>query len=60
MDEEKLEVYFWEYCRKCKHRKKDEWEEPCCDCIEEPVNINSPFPLYRFASICNISPPNTV
>lgn len=40
------EVYFNEYCDKCKHSKKKEEEDPCYDCLHEPVNIDSHKPLY--------------
>lgn len=33
------EVYFDQYCKTCKHFKLSETEEPCCDCLEQPVNM---------------------
>lgn len=39
------EVYFDKYCKTCKHEKKDEYEEPCDDCLEEPVNLYSHKPV---------------
>lgn len=32
------EVYFDPYCSKCKHLKKTEQEEPCDECLNNPVN----------------------
>ena len=40
------EVYFHKYCKLCKHFKKYEDEEPCCDCLDEPVNTHSHKPVY--------------
>lgn len=34
------------YCPKCKHRIKDEHEEPCDSCLAEPVNDNSEKPIH--------------
>lgn len=39
-------VDFYKYCEICKHRTKDEIEEPCRDCLNEPVNKNSEKPVY--------------
>lgn len=46
MINEEKEVYFHEYCKLCQHFKKTEEEEPCCDCLNEPVNTNSHKPVY--------------
>lgn len=40
------EVCFYPYCETCEHLKKDESEEPCCDCLEIPVRPNSHRPEY--------------
>lgn len=32
------EVYFDPYCEKCKYMKKAEQEEPCDECLNNPVN----------------------
>lgn len=37
-DESYKEVYYWEYCKTCKHEKKAETEKPCCHCLDNPVN----------------------
>ena len=39
-------VYFYEYCKLCKHSKLSEDEEPCCECLLEPVNLNSHKPVH--------------
>lgn len=39
------EVYF-EYCKSCQHEDKEEWEDPCFDCLDEPTNLNSHKPVY--------------
>lgn len=40
------EVYFNEYCKICKYSKNSETEDPCYDCLHEPVNIDSHKPVY--------------
>lgn len=38
MSEEHMkEVYFHEYCATCKHRLKKNSEEPCNECLDNPV-----------------------
>lgn len=39
------EVYFNEYCPKCKHRKVKNHEEPCDECLSEPLNWNTHRPV---------------
>lgn len=39
------EVYFKDYCDKCKHKELKEDEDPCYDCLAEPVNVNSHKPI---------------
>lgn len=39
-------VAFDIWCPKCKHREKKEEQEPCCDCLDEPMNIDSHKPVY--------------
>ena len=38
------EVFFDEYCETCKYRSKQEYEEPCATCLDNPVNLNSHKP----------------
>ena len=46
MDNDYKEVYFHEWCVKCKHSNAEEDEDPCYDCLDEPVNLHSHKPLY--------------
>lgn len=45
MEESYKEVYFHEFCKTCKHEKKAETEDPCYDCLMEPVNLYSHKPV---------------
>lgn len=38
-------VDFAQWCPKCRHRDLNENQEPCCDCLEEPVNTESRKPV---------------
>ena len=44
-NDERKEVYFDKYCHMCVACDKKEDEEPCCDCLEEPVNLYSHKPV---------------
>ena len=37
-------VEFDEWCKKCKHYEKPESEDPCWDCLCDPVNSASHKP----------------
>ena len=37
-------VHFHEFCKKCKYRDLPETEDPCFDCLENPVNTYSHTP----------------
>lgn len=37
-------VEFGEYCKNCKHWEKIEAEDPCFECLENPVNLDSRKP----------------
>lgn len=39
------EVYFNEYCKTCEFKKNKETEEPCCECLSEPINLDSHKPV---------------
>lgn len=39
------EVNFQEWCPKCEHFKRAEHEDPCHDCLNEPVNDDSRKPV---------------
>ena len=42
---DKKEVYFDAYCKKCKYSKTEEFKDPCNDCLDNPYNINSHKPV---------------
>ena len=44
MDDYK-EVYFDKYCKTCKHTKKTDIEEPCDECLDNPINLYSHKPV---------------
>lgn len=44
-DEELREVDFEAYCKTCKYEKRPEEQNPCCDCLEEPLNLFSQKPV---------------
>lgn len=46
MDENLKEIYFDEYCPKCKYSELSESEDPCWDCLENPYRENSHKPEY--------------
>lgn len=39
------EVNFQEWCPKCEHYKIEEREDPCHDCLNQPVNDDSRKPV---------------
>lgn len=39
------EVYYNEYCRRCKYEKTAEYDEPCHECLEKPYNWGSHKPV---------------
>lgn len=39
------EVYFGDYCKTCKHEKVSEQDDPCYDCLNNPVNEDSHKPI---------------
>lgn len=45
MDDSYKEVYFGEYCKTCMHCDKAETDDPCDDCLSEPVNVYSHKPV---------------
>ena len=45
MEESYKEVHFDQYCKKCKHKKLDEGEEPCNECLSNPYNEYSHKPV---------------
>ena len=48
------EIWYDEYCRKCKHTKLEEDDEPCCDCLSSNIGFWTPlFFLGRLRLIRN-------
>lgn len=45
MENEYKEVYFYEYCVKCKHKGLKEEDTPCDECLNEPVRQHSHKPV---------------
>ena len=45
MEDTYKEVYFNEYCKTCKHEKLSEQDDPCFECLNEPVNLYSHKPI---------------
>lgn len=45
MDDEFKEVYFHEYCKSCKHKELPDHEDPCNECLDNPVNVHSHKPV---------------
>ena len=39
------EVYFHEYCNTCKFADTPEYEDPCNECLEHPMNLYSSKPV---------------
>lgn len=39
------EVYFHEYCEKCKHKDVNDVDEPCNECLDTPINLYSHKPV---------------
>lgn len=40
------EVFFDVYCPTCKYKDRPESANPCWDCLDEPVNVDSHKPKY--------------
>lgn len=45
MNEDYKEVYFDQYCKTCKHCKKENTDEPCNECLDNPINLYSHKPV---------------
>ena len=43
---EMKEVRFDTWCRRCVHWDKAESQDPCYDCLDNPVNAYSKKPVY--------------
>lgn len=40
------EVYYHRYCRQCEYRNASEADDPCDECLAQPVNEDSHKPVY--------------
>ena len=45
MEESYKEVYFDQYCKNCKHETLKETDNPCDECLNNPVNLYSHKPV---------------
>lgn len=45
MSEGYKEVYFCQYCSKCKHKDVVHTDEPCNECLHESYNVYSHKPV---------------
>lgn len=45
MEDIEKEVYFDQYCKTCKYAKTKEEDDPCDECLANPVNVNSHKPV---------------
>lgn len=45
MNEGYKEVYYDQYCKSCKHCEKKDNEEPCDECLDNPINSYSHKPI---------------
>lgn len=39
------EIDFYKYCKTCKNRKTKEHEDPCHECLNNPMGVNSTKPI---------------
>lgn len=44
-DNEYKEVYFYKYCKDCKYDKLLNTDDPCNECLDEPINQYSHKPV---------------
>ena len=44
MEPQYKEVYFNQYCKICTHKDTPESEDPCHECLNNPVNLYSHRP----------------
>lgn len=45
MDENLKEVYFHQYCKLCNFSDLKEEEDPCRECLQNPMNVYSHKPV---------------
>lgn len=39
------EVHFHEYCKSCRYKRIEHTEDPCDECLSEPINLNTHRPV---------------
>ena len=39
------EVYYHQYCKQCKHKDVKDTDDPCNECLDEPINQYSHKPV---------------
>lgn len=44
-DSNLFEVYFYKYCKRCKYKNLREEEDPCNECLSNPLNVESHKPI---------------
>lgn len=45
ISKQEREVYFNEYCNKCKHKDTEDVKDPCNACLDAPFNEYSHKPI---------------
>ena len=45
MEHDYQEVYFDDFCKKCKHEGLEEIKDPCHECLSNPVNLYTHKPV---------------
>ena len=45
MDEDYKMVEYHKYCETCKHKGLKENEEPCAECLDNPLNMYTDKPI---------------
>ena len=38
-------VAYWQYCQKCRHKACKDYDDPCNECLSNPVNEYSHKPV---------------
>lgn len=46
MEQNTKEVRYDIYCEQCKNKEKEDYEDPCNDCLNQPWNVDSRKPIY--------------
>ena len=46
MEQSHEKIVRFELCNYCEHKNRPEYEEPCSDCLDNPVNVDSVRPIH--------------